>query len=220
MRGARLSILGLYEYDNTIFDGLTLPTLADLPNDPDLYVANPEALDKTDLIANICFELAELPLVYGDADAMKKMIEIWSNISFREWLQLWETLLYKYNPIWNKDGTITESVEGDVTSTNSGNYTDANTGTDTTTNKVTGYDSNTYSPNDQTDLSHGHTLTHTINNIKTVLDDNSVRTRRETGNIGVTMTQEMINRQREVVQFNLYTYITERFKERFCVMVY
>ena len=40
------------------------------------------------------------------------------------------------------------------------------------------------------------------------------------GNIGVTTTQQMIQQEREVVQFNIYDYITESFKNRFCILVY
>lgn len=40
------------------------------------------------------------------------------------------------------------------------------------------------------------------------------------GNIGVTTTQQMIEQEREVVQFNLYEYIVREFKEAFCILVY
>ena len=44
--------------------------------------------------------------------------------------------------------------------------------------------------------------------------------RRETGNIGVTTTQQMIKEEREVDQFNIYDYIVQSFKRRFCLLVY
>ena len=40
------------------------------------------------------------------------------------------------------------------------------------------------------------------------------------GNIGVTTTQQMIQQERDIVQFNIYDYITESFKNRFCISVY
>lgn len=40
------------------------------------------------------------------------------------------------------------------------------------------------------------------------------------GNIGVTTTQQMIEQERNVVEFNIYDYITESFKKRFCILVY
>lgn len=40
------------------------------------------------------------------------------------------------------------------------------------------------------------------------------------GNIGVTTTQQMIEEERRVSQFNIYDYIIESFKRRFCLMIY
>lgn len=40
------------------------------------------------------------------------------------------------------------------------------------------------------------------------------------GNIGVTTTQQMIEQERRVLEFNIYNYIVESFKKRFCIMVY
>ena len=51
-------------------------------------------------------------------------------------------------------------------------------------------------------------------------EDNGTITREESGNIGVTMTQEMIQRQRDIVQFNLYDYIARQFIKQFCIQLY
>lgn len=40
------------------------------------------------------------------------------------------------------------------------------------------------------------------------------------GNIGVTTTQQMIEQERNVVEFNIYDYIVDSFKKRFCILVY
>ena len=40
------------------------------------------------------------------------------------------------------------------------------------------------------------------------------------GNIGVTTTQEMIKQEREISRFNIYDFIIEDFKMRFCILVY
>ena len=44
--------------------------------------------------------------------------------------------------------------------------------------------------------------------------------RTEHGNIGLTSTQQLIREQREVVQFDIYDYIAQSFKKRFCICVY
>ena len=40
------------------------------------------------------------------------------------------------------------------------------------------------------------------------------------GNIGVTMTQQLIEAEREVDKFNVYDIICESFKRRFCLLIY
>ena len=40
------------------------------------------------------------------------------------------------------------------------------------------------------------------------------------GNIGVTMSQTMIEAQRKLVTFDLYQFIADRFKNEFCVLIY
>lgn len=51
-------------------------------------------------------------------------------------------------------------------------------------------------------------------------DTNSTHKGRTHGNIGVTTSQQMIEEERRVAQFNMYDYIVQDFKRRFCVMVY
>lgn len=46
------------------------------------------------------------------------------------------------------------------------------------------------------------------------------RTARMWGNIGVTTTQQMIEEERRVSQFNITDYIIESFKRRFCLLIY
>lgn len=49
---------------------------------------------------------------------------------------------------------------------------------------------------------------------------NSGYTERRTGNIGVTATQDLIKKEREVADFSIIEYITQSFKECFCILVY
>ena len=101
---AMISILGLYNYDESIFDDLTVPT----------------GMDKAELIETILFQNAELELLYSDPATMKLAIKGWSAASQYSWEKLQNTLTLEYNPIWNKDGTITEteSVSGESSGSN------------------------------------------------------------------------------------------------------
>lgn len=212
---ANLSILGLYNYDPTIFDGLTIPTADDITDEAD-KVTDPFVPDKQTLIQYICMQLAEMELVYTKPEVVKTMIGIWSSVRLPVWKAIYNTLLYKYNPIWNKDGEIIEdhdlTIEDDYNVTNLKTEHDGNVA-----NEVTGYDSATYSPNTRQVVDTSDTQNGNTNNVHT---DTGTITRTEHGNIGVTMTQEMIRQQREVVEFNLYDYILQDFKAQFCVAVW
>lgn len=216
---AILSILTLYDYDDTLFDGMQLPTAADITNDAD-KVTSPWVPVKQDLVNNICMECAELELVYPSWPVMYKMISIWSKTRLPVWIALYNTLLYKYNPIWNKDGNFREVRLPNLTTTDSGSVTNMATAhTGTITNKVTGYDSNTFANDGQVEYNNTDTVNGASGNTRTETGSDTI-TRTETGNIGVTMTQEMIERQRDVVQFNLYEVITAEFKSKFCIELY
>lgn len=203
---AMLSIRGLYLLNNKLFDGLKLPTVEDIDTPAEL-VSNPPVLDKDALVKLLIFRLAELEVVYADPDLMQLMIDIWSSTRFYSWTKLYETMLYKYNPIWNKDGSYTEDRDlsrADQTSAS---------GSGTAHHDVTGFDRNDYS-NDTRDRTSSSTSASGSGTEKEKI------VRKEAGNIGVTMTQEMIERQRDVVLFNIYDHIIEEFKKEFCLMVY
>lgn len=228
---ATLSILGLYNFDNSIFDGFRVP----------------ENVEKETAVNNILMECAELEIIYTNPEFMKFAITNWTNKEFAVWDDLQKTKEYEYNPIWNKDGTVIETETRDLTKrdTGTGNKTtieDIKVNVDTTgkndgngdsENSVMGYNSTEYEKKDLNEsTSHADYEDHVINKgdntIKNDEERNFTETdtgtitheRRETGNIGVTTTQTMIKEQREIVQFNIYDYILESFKRRFCILVY
>lgn len=131
---AWVSVLGLYNYDNTIFDNLVLPDSSDLSNVPE-YVADFAEIDATTLKEKILFDLAELPLVYSRPETLKRMIGLWSTVNRKTWADLWETTILKYNPIWNKDGNyseirgLTKDGSRSLSRTTSGSSSEGHTGT-------------------------------------------------------------------------------------------
>ena len=176
---------------------------------------------------------------------------------------MYDTTVLKYNPIWNKDGTVTEIEKhvknnnytdvtdgtiADHSSTNGSQNTETsgneNTNTTNNTNEknyVFGFNSESAAQSGQTVTDDtGHTNTDRSENSKTNSSANTDATttnntnfkhdekenidreftRTEQGNIGITTTQQMINEEREVDKFNLMDYIIDRFKQRFCLLVY
>lgn len=84
---SRLSIMGLYLYDNTVFDELELPA----------------GVDRQRVIDTIITDLAELSLVYADGDTMRKLIGIWSSAHVANWARIYRALSEDYNPLHNYD---------------------------------------------------------------------------------------------------------------------
>ena len=100
---ALLSILALYNFDNSIFDNFSLP---------------PE-IDKDDVINNLLMELAELEILYANPDIMKTAIGFWSKKELPVWQKLYQTTVEEYNPIWNqfRTETFTDKQTRDLTGT-------------------------------------------------------------------------------------------------------
>lgn len=215
---AILSLMGVYNYDNTILDNISLPAEWNMET-------------RNNFVKKLMLDTAELEILYPEPAILKEAIGLWSAAELPQWEKLYKTTVLEYNPIWNKDGTITES-EGieranQYSEGRTGTQTDSETGSGTGTEKdfVFGYNSDTAAQSSQIDTEQGSTNKSTSdiseNNDHSGTDsENRNYTRRETGNIGVTTTQKMIQEERDIDKFNLQDYIINCFKNRFCIMIY
>lgn len=112
---AMVTPISLYMQDQTIFDGLQLPTPPTNPTDyPDLYVQGFQ-IDRQVLIDNLLMETGELNVLYPDPTFFKYAVTTWSKKELPVWQATFDTLFYRYNPLWNKDGSIKETAK-DITS--------------------------------------------------------------------------------------------------------
>lgn len=82
-----LSLLGLYQYNERLFDGLRLP----------------EGVNKDTFIDNLLADTAEFEILYPDPEFMANMISVWSAKEVPVWEKLEETMHYDYDPISNYD---------------------------------------------------------------------------------------------------------------------
>lgn len=112
-RSTTLSPLGLYNWDNTIFDLMQIPS----------------ELDKPTLIDNLLAETAELEVLYPNPVVFKNLVGVWSAKQIDIWNRLYATTQYEYNPIENYNRYETGSDSGTGRTTHSG--------TDTTTETTT-----------------------------------------------------------------------------------
>lgn len=96
-----LSVMGLYQYDPTIFDDMQLPV----------------GVDRDILINNILTECAELEVIISNADIFKQVLSFWSQKNVQPWQKMYDAQMAEYNPLWNKDGTYQETETRDLHST-------------------------------------------------------------------------------------------------------
>ena len=109
-----LTVEGLYNYDNTLFDGFNVPG----------------GLVKQIAINTILMRTRELEILYPDFFYMKNRITIWSNKYQINWKKLYDTTVLEYNPIENYDRMEDWTDTDDETSTS------ARDNTRNTTNSV------------------------------------------------------------------------------------
>ena len=237
--GATVSVLGLYNYNNDLFENMVFP--AGFSED-----------DQETTIQNILLECAELELLFPGYEALHDAIGIWSKMNLKVWERIFNVAVIEYNPIENYNRLEIETIGEDRTISHSGNDVNTasgtdtetissqaiagHTGTDTQTNRITAYDSNSQLVHDSSDLHHGETVTDTNNGSAATsygktetlqhgltIDNEGTITRNNhtTGNIGVTTSQQMIEQELEVsAKLNVIEMIVNSFKNRFCLLVY
>lgn len=205
---ATLSIVGLYNWDDTIFEDMVLPA----------------GIDKNEIIEDILFQCAELEIVYPDWGVMKKAIETWSKEEIFKWNKIQKLAELEYNPIENYDRMETETINDSkataAETTNTANSAD--TGKNKTTNSVTGYNTTTPVTDTFTEVeSENKNGGVSVGKGATTETGNIVRNNRTHGNIGVTAPYQMILGDLSVYEsINLYQIIPVDFRLRFCLGVY
>ena len=221
---AMMSILGLYNYDNTVLD----PIINAMPVDN----------IKNALREILLSECAELEVIYTSPSVFKTILDAWCVYRKKMWLDMWNTTNLDYNPINNYDRTETETIENDRNGTSSNkannqhNEGNQHWGTDpvvTRTEDRYGFNNTSTSVpvaktvETPTAFSHHDDIStgDKINSDSTIKENETItRSLRNYGNIGVTTTQEMIQQQREIIQFDFIENVVNEFKAKFCIMVY
>ncbi len=255
---AQISLAGMVQYSPTNPD-TNLPTLFDLlelPSPPlDAAAIGLEAqqlraawtIDKGDLIAFLCLKTNGMTLAYPDMDFMRNAIGTWSRIHIHEWQRIFDTLFYKYNALWNKDGAITESGWDHIHDDADGWQPDRTKAANTTTNFVHGYDNPTSAGGsssqednagddpdpDPVPYDDGRNWTHsdklegradTVD--RSSFDTNNTRQSSynhgttEKGNIGVTKSTELIEDERKSAMFSFDEYFAHEFMKMFCLQIW
>lgn len=212
MSKALLSILALYNMDDSIFDNMQLPS----------------GVNKQTIIDGIMMDCMELEILYPDADSIKTLIGIWSRREIDTWQRIYNASIAEYNPIENYDRHQTDTREethsgNDVTT---GNSTETGSGnlSDDKLHKYSAFDSGSLTPQteDMQSSTSSNTQTQTVSNTFAHGEKIGERfTSHIHGNIGVTTSQQMLESELAVSpKLNIINYIVNSFKTRFCILVY
>lgn len=177
---ATMSLLGLYNWDDSILDGLSVP----------------DGVDKGVLINNLLRECAELEVLYPQPDALKFFVGEWAKERLPVWERLAATLSYEYDPISNYDRRE--------------EWTDESSGSaeGTSENQTAGFNNTSANVPDSR------------NTASSSASGKNKRTGRAYGNIGVTTTQQMIEEERRISEFDIDHVIIQEFKKTFCLLIY
>lgn len=119
-RGATMSVMGLYNNDDSLFD---------LMNYPDGMTDT----DKDCVKNSILTECAELEVLYPNPTVMKNMINLWSYKELFYWQRVYNASQLEYNPIENYRRNESETIEDDRTEEHSGSDINRASGSDTST---------------------------------------------------------------------------------------
>lgn len=232
-------IRAIIDYDNTVFDNLTLP---DDINDDDT---------KALLIDTILYKYGDAPLFSPDPSVIKYYIGRWSVRRTPLWDRYYKAVTADYDPLSNYDrtekrelthgkkvtysGTVTDGTSGTITDTPSGTIIDSID--KITTNMLSADNASTWQNDTQTresGKSNERTYTNyqeqrsfgnyqeqrTYNNS----DTNSGKDSEEThtyGNIGVTTSQQMLISELDLNdRLDIINYITDDWHSEFNLMIY
>jgi len=240
-RGILLDIIGLYNYDPTLFSAFQVPTsITWVEHGPLGDTTHTESIPytKQNIIDNILLECAELEVIYPDADYMKLAIGTWSAKRLYTWQRIADVLFRKYDPFVNINrhewrttkedrdlaksetrdltGSETRDLAGTNDSTVTGNVNAFNDGSANGVQRdkvTTDQDTTDTGSIDTTDTG---TVDYTDTGTVTTTDDFHIE-----GDSAIRDAQDIIRLETEQRLANdLIDIIIEDFKKRFCLMVY
>ena len=205
---AKITLIGMYEWDNTLFENMYFPT----------------GIDKDIVIENILLRSEDFEVIYPDFDFLKFSIGAWARkyqSTFYRWVKVLNT---EYNPIENYDRIESWIDSGSSTGSMNGNSSGSTTGSteSTSTNKVSAYDAgDNLTTNDQNIINGNDSSTSSsTTGQETSGTTSGTHEGHVHGNIGVMSAQNMVNQEIDLGYRNLYNMIVDLFLTEFVLPIY
>ena len=195
----------------------------------------PDGINKETVTNNILLESMDFEAVYTDPDFLRDAIYIWSRTNYHTFEKWYQAQQVKYDPLnnydryeeWTDKGTDNKTTSSGHTGKSDATNKELNTSNDTQDHYVNPYDTNQLTEDEQvknltTDNING---TQVINSQidTTGKEDGTTSGEHEGhmwGNIGVTTSQQMLQAEYDIAEWNLVQHITDMFLQKFCIMVY
>ena len=229
MANYTMTLAGLYNWDETLFDAMIFPKNA----------------DKHNFIDSLILSYGSCEPLYPDWDFMKNSaIPAWS-IKWKNNIEKVYDLLEKleYNPVenydrqenWSDSPNITRETQLSGTDTNKQTAgqgsTTKQTGTDTNEQKVSAFNSSGYDPSEQDIMTYGNQTQVTTSGTNTnefsygrkdvnTEKGSTEHSGRIHGNIGVTTTQQMMESEMSLRKQSFIDYCTGLFANDLLLLVY
>lgn len=211
MSTAKITLIGFYNWLNA--------------EDDDLFVnlSLPSGIDRDLVVNNILLKSGDFESLYGDPEFIQLAIGVWSDKWYRTFEKWYNALSIDYDPLYNYDRKEewTTTDDGSRVKTVDQSGTSSDTGSGTSTDTVSAYNSSAFENDRQnTSSSSGSTSTSTDTSEDETMQNTNIRSGRAYGNIGVTTSQQMLQSELDLAEWNLYEHITDIFLSEFVIPVY
>ena len=201
---ATLSVLGLYNFDNSILDGFVLPS----------------GLNLETLKTLIFSEAAELEILYPQPNVFKTILAAWSQSMVSNWFRVITALDSEYSPIENYNRTETHIDTYNRNLTENGASENTSSGNSDSLTKKAAFNDDSLVNTDSENTTDSNNSSSTVNTTYGGNDSRNI-TISAHGNIGVTTNQTMITSEINMrTKYNIYRIIVNDFIDKFCLGVY
>lgn len=209
----RLTLIGIYDYDPTLFDALTLP----------------EGYDKETFIDSLLLEHGEKCVLYANPEFMKFSIGAWGRKWALELARIYKALTAEYDPISNYDRheeyTDNEGRKYKSEVEAGHNAIDSPDFNVTTENTISADNSGSYQPQDKSESDTKGKTQNLEESSNSKTNDEEERELKHKahlfGNIGVTTSVQMWTEEtRARMQYNLYDAAARLFANDLLIGIY
>lgn len=201
---SRITLWGFYQFtDKHLFDDVVLP----------------EGIDKQRLIDLIMMESGDLYAYYQQPTFLKMQIDNFFARKYDDFARMYAALYADYNPIENYDrkedwtDNFNESVSGTATDETHDGSESSSTG------KVSAMDSDDFVNDTYAESSTSGNSNATTTN-EAQRENEANHDGRIHGNIGVTTSQQMIESELKLREYDIYLRIAKMFEKQIVVQVY